>query len=61
VGTCGACEKNICAGHRRRWLGLTLCTRCHARTAPAWTVVLAAVLVIGFVVFLIVKWRTGSA
>jgi hypothetical protein len=42
-------------------LGLTLCTRCHARTAPAWTVVLAAVLVIGFVVFLIVKWRTGSA
>ena len=55
VATCTACERHICRQHRRRWLGLTLCTRCHARTAPTWAVVLALGLAGTALALMIVK------
>ena len=42
AGTSIACHRHVCANHRRRWLGLRLCPRCHAKAAPSWLVLLTA-------------------
>jgi hypothetical protein len=50
--TCATCGRRICNDHRRSWLFVTLCTRCHEMIMPGCL----AVVVIGVAAVLVWKF-----
>jgi hypothetical protein len=44
AGSCLACEKRVCRGHGRRFLGVTLCANCRAQALPGCLLPLALLL-----------------